>query len=277
MTCTALINGQPADSIPITNRGLHYGDGVFETIAICDGELLCFDDHLQRLQWGCERLNLPVPESSLLLAEAGRLCGSQARAVLKIIITRGEGGRGYAPPLNSVTNRLLLCYPWPDYPAVNRINGVRVRLCATRLGSNPRLAGIKHLNRLEQVLARAEWSDPDIAEGITCDTQARIIEGTMSNIFLVSGQRLRTPDLSDCGIAGTVRKHVLAMAPALGLAAEITEIRMEDLAQADELFLCNSTIGVWPVSRFEGRTFTVGPYTQQISKALIEQRIITPE
>lgn len=277
MTLATLINGQPADSVSVTNRGLHYGDGLFETIAVCDGELLCWNEHLQRLLRGCERLHLPVPESALLLAEAQSLCAESGRAVLKIIMTRGEGGRGYAPAPAANPNRLLLRYPWPDHPSVNRHDGVRVRLCATRLGSNPRLAGIKHLNRLEQVLARSEWDDPAIAEGLTCDTQARVIEGTMSNLFLVRGRRLQTPDLSECGIAGIVRKRILDMAAGLDLTAEETEIRVDDLAGADEVFLCNSIIGLWPVRRFEGVNFPVGPVTQQISRTLIEQRVITPD
>jgi 4-amino-4-deoxychorismate lyase len=277
VTQPALINGQSADSIQITDRGLHYGDGLFETIAVCDGELLCWDDHMERLQWGCGRLHLPAPPASLLFQEARQICADEARAVLKIIITRGEGGRGYAPPASVAPNRILLRYPWPDYSPGNRQSGVRIRLCASRMGGNPRLAGIKHLNRLEQVMARSEWTDPEIAEGLTCDDQARVIEGTMSNLFLVRGQQLLTPDLSDCGIAGIVRKKILAAAPALGLTAGIGEVRTDDLAHADELFLCNSVIGLWPVRQFEGRTYPVGPVTQQIRDVLIEQRIITPD
>jgi 4-amino-4-deoxychorismate lyase len=277
VTQPALINGKPADSVPITDRGLHYGDGVFETVAVCDGELLCWDEHMQRLLWGCGQLRLPAPEISQLFREARQICAGEMRAVLKIIITRGSGGRGYAPPDKPVSNRILIRYPWPEHEPENRRSGVRLRLCATRLGCNPRLAGIKHLNRLEQVMARSEWSDPEIAEGLTCDTRECVIEGTMSNVFLVRGQQLLTPDLSSCGIAGVVRNRIINLAPALGLSVGIEEIHTDDLAQADELFLCNSIIGLWPVRRFEGRTYQTGPVTQQISSTLIEQRIITPD
>src|SRR5690606_13424665 len=147
------------------------GDGVFETLAVRDGRCEFWDRHLQRLTRGCEALRLPAPRPDQLGEEAGSLVRDVRQGVLKIIVTRGSGGRGYRPSREAVPTRILMLSEWPVYPDDWHESGVAVRLCEQRLGSQPALAGIKHLNRLEQVLARMEWDDTDIAEGLLCDQQ----------------------------------------------------------------------------------------------------------
>ena len=205
---TTLINGVAATCIDAHDRGFHYGDGLFETFAVSNGEPAMWDMHMQRLLLGCQRLGFPAPDPTLLRSEALSLCAvpdAPARGVLKIIITRGGGGRGYRAPSPSAVlatggvTRMLALYPWPDYPAAFWSEGVAVRVCATRLGCNPALAGIKHLNRLEQVLARNEWDDASVAEGLMLDPQGSVIEGTMTNLFVVRNGQLLTPDVSQCG------------------------------------------------------------------------------
>ena len=193
---SCLIDGREAVAIDVRDRGLHYGDGLFETLAVAQGRPLLWRRHMQRLAAGCRRLRIPPPAAETLREEAERLCARLDRAVLKIMVTRGDGGRGYAPPPAAAGTRVLMTYPWPPYPERHRRDGVAVRVCAARLGASPGLVGLKHLNRLEQVMARAEWDDPSIAEGLMLDAAGHVIEGTMSNLFAVIGGRLVTPDLT---------------------------------------------------------------------------------
>lgn len=270
-----LINGQTSESLSVHDRGLHYGDGLFETLAVQDGTPLCWDKHYQRLARGCERLQLDCPPPDLLFGEGRQLVGNSPLVVLKVIITRGEGGRGYRfPETGTPVTRILGVFPWPDHPQTNRTKGVTLRMCRTRLGKNPVMAGMKHLNRLEQVLARSEWDNPDVAEGIMQDTDDNIIEGTMSNIFIINGNKLLTPDLTHCGIAGVVRECILALAPDIGFKTKIKNVSEADLYTAGEIFVCNSVIGLWPVSAIEGHKFTPGPGTGRIHNELVSRRII---
>jgi len=270
---SVLINGASSEHISVADRGLHYGDGVFETLAVDAGAPLLWEAHLQRLLNGCERLGIPAPDVAVLAHEATQLCAGQARAVLKIIVTRGPSARGYAPPRSANPTRILSCSPWPDHPAAHARHGVAVRWCATPLARQPRLAGIKHLNRLEQVLARAECAASE-AEGLMCDTDGFAIEGTMSNLFIVSGDTLITPDLSQSGVAGVLRAQVLAVARDCGLDCREAWLRPAEVEAAKELFLTNSIIGLWPVNRLGTRTYPIGEITQTLQAALAAARAI---
>lgn len=268
-----LINGKPGDSVSVQDRGLHYGDGVFETIAVYQDKLLCWDKHYERLKQGCKRLDIACPDQQLLFDEARKLI-SETKAVIKIIVTRGAGGRGYNPHGDSNPVRIVACYPWPDYPDKLAIDGIKARFCSLRLAGNPELAGIKHLNRLEQVMARNEWNDTEISEGLMMDQDGNIIEGTMSNIFIINQRKLVTPDLSRCGIHGIVRQCIIEMAPELDMTVEIRNIKQHELSGADEVFLCNSTFGVWPVREIDGMQLNTGPHTQMIREKLIRHGYI---
>lgn len=261
-----LINGKPADAIDALDRGFQYGDGLFETVAVVDGNPCLWQRHMARLQQGCERLGIAPPDADRLLAEAVQVIGEHARTVLKIIITRGVGGRGYRPPLDAVPLQILYTTPWPDHPAEASRQGVMARICSTRLGHNPLLAGIKHLNRLEQVMAQAEWQDSAVAEGLMLDSTGQVIEGTMSNLFVLRQGRLLTPDLSRCGTAGVMRGLILDLVSGLGIAVAIEDISLEDIWEADALFLCNSLAGIWPVHTLGEREYSV----EAIPPALVE-------
>ena len=275
MIINILINGKVQDSLSAQDRGLQYGDGVFETIAVADAVPLCLEEHFCRLQEGCERLSMPAPALPALRAEVARVAGGSPRAALKIILTRGVGGRGYAAPAEPRPNRIIMRYPWPGYPPENATTGVTLRFCRQRYGINPALAGIKHLNRLEQILARREWQDQAIAEGLVMDMDDNVIEGTMSNLFMVKNNELLTPDLSGCGIRGVIRQKIIDLAARLDLAVREQTIPAALLYRADELFLCNSLIGVWPVRRIEEQPFKPGAITRHIRQALIEENAIT--
>jgi len=269
-----LINGIDTDHLSVQDRALHYGDGVFETLAVRHGEPLCWARHMDRLKTGCQRLSMPCPDQSQLHGEARRVSQRLPHGVLKLMVTRGVGGRGYRPPETANPTRVVISYPWPEYPRGRTLQGVSVRICDTRLARNPALAGIKHLNRLEQVLARAEWTDPDIAEGLMLDTGGQVIEGTMSNLFMVREQRLLTPALGSAGIAGIMRALIMESAEPMGLEVTEASLSLDDLASADELFLCNSIFGVWPIRRLSGEHYAIGPLSLRMGERLAAMGVI---
>lgn len=258
------IDGLAADTLPVTDRGLHYGDGLFETMPVVDARIPLLDMHLQRLKEGCARLGFAAPDEQVLRDELARAAAGQARAVLKLMVTRGGGGRGYRPPAAPEVRRILLRYPWPDYPERWRSEGVDLWICATRLGSNNLLAGLKHLNRLEQVLARNEWGENDrIQEGLMLDGEGTVIEGTMTNLFCSPAEGLLlTPDLSRAGVSGVMRRHLLQQASQADIPVEVRRLTLEELLGQREVFVCNSIIGVWPVRRVGQREYSLGPLTR---------------
>lgn len=252
-----LVNGVSASQIDCLDRGLQYGDGLFETLAANDGKPFMWEQHARRLREGCARLGIPMPDSNQLYREVLQESAPTGRCVIKVIVTRGAGGRGYAAPIAAKPNRIVIAFPWPDYRNDRHADGVTAGFCDTRLGANPALAGLKHLNRLEQVLARSECVTRDIDEGIMLDTHGRVVEGVMTNIFLVNGDQLSTPDLSECGIAGVVRSAAIELAPSFGFSVEVKHLMPHDVLQADAVFLTNSIIGYWPVRMLQARIYDV--------------------
>lgn len=267
-----LVNGEVCDSVLASDRGLHYGDGVYETIACKDGQLQHWDRHQQRLIVGCYRLKLPIPDIKKLETEVNQVMEGQEQAVVKVIITRGGGGRGYKSPEKTRTTRIVACYPYPDYPEDYWAEGVRVRLCETPLGMNPVLAGIKHCNRLEQILARNEWQDTDIPEGIMLDQQQNVIEGTMSNIFIARSGGLITPALTYCGVEGVMRDVVMDECKQHKIPLRVDTVSLEDIINAEEVFLTNSVIGIWPVKQFDEQDYAKGSITKLLMESLVIYR-----
>lgn len=257
------VDGRPAAELPLGDRGLAYGDGLFETLVVHRGRPGLLEDHLQRLHAGCKRLGIPYQEQRIT-EELLTFCEALGEGVAKLIVTRGDGLRGYAPPVESQPRRLLLGSPLPVYPVEHVEQGIELFPCSVRLAEQPRLAGLKHLNRLEQVLARAEWQHSRYAEGLLRDQSGRIIEGVFSNLFLVREDRLLTPSLERCGVAGVMRGALLREAAALGIQCEIRDLSYDELLAAQEIFLCNSVYGVWPVRRLETRVWLPGPLTRKL-------------
>lgn len=265
---STLINGQETEQISVLDRGFQYGDGLFESMLVLAGRSRQWRRHMARLAEGCGRLGIPMPDQATLETEAERLCSGVTGGVLKLTVTRGVGGRGYAMAGSVSPTRVLALFPMPAYPESHWTKGVNVRICETRLGENPLLAGIKHLNRLEQVLARAEWDNPDISEGLMLDNNNNVIEGTMSNLFCVQDGVLLTPELSRCGVKGITRDRILSAAGKMNIAVKETQLNIEDLNNAQELFLSNSLISIWPVKQLEHHEYSVGPMTKQLMSAL---------
>lgn len=266
-----LVNGKFEPTVSVGDRGLHYGDGLFETLAVVEGKPCLWARHMKRLLRGCNRLGIPEPNPEQLIEEGLKAIARSSRGVLKLIITRGAGGRGYLPPANVEATRIIQFSAWPEYPSDLLSQGVRVRLCETRLGATPSLAGLKTLNRLEQVLARSEWDSPEFLEGVVRDTAGRVIEGTMSNLFLVAGGGLRTPDLSRCGIAGVMRELIMEIGESLGISTTQEDLTLDDIRQADGMFLSNSLIGIWPVREFMGVAYNPAVVPSPLVTAVMDR------
>lgn len=248
------VNGVLGAQVSPLDRGFAYGDGVFETCKILHGKIPLWQLHKERLLKSCEKLFIPV-SIDLVEAQFANLIASLAakdtkHAVVKITVTRGQGGRGYRAPESVSPTIVIGVFPEASYPHSYFSEGVTVKLCNQRLSCNPGLAGLKHLNRLEQILARAEWQDDAIAEGVLLDTQGNLIEAVFSNIFLIKNDELFTPDLSESGVAGVMRRFIIeTLAPQTSLKTHIQKLGLKDLTGADAVFLSNSLYGIWPVRK----------------------------
>lgn len=258
-----LVNGHSTGVDP-ADRGLAYGDGLFETMASRDGRIRWLDLHLDRLEEGCRRLEIPPPSRALLARELAEHSPKQGRAVVKLIVTRGSGARGYLPPEPATPTRVLAISSWPDYPAANYRTGIAVHVCHLRLGDSPALAGIKHLGRLEQVLAQLELRGHAVQQGLLLDTSDRVVGGTSSNLFAVLAGELATPTLARCGIKGVMRRAVLEAARTLGIRAVERDLTLAELSAADELFVTNALFGIWPIADVDGRRFVAGATTRRL-------------
>lgn len=263
------VNGRAGGALSPAERGLHYGDGLFETIACVAGRPRFLDLHLERLARGCARLGIAGPSPEELRREILAVAAGAGRAIVKVLLTRGPGAaRGYRTTGAEQPTRLTLRYRWEEEDPRLATEGVRVRTAALRLAESPALAGLKHLNRLEQVLARREWSDADIAEALMFSSGGKLISGVMSNVFLVAGAKLRTPRLDRCGVAGIMRQVVLREAARLGIACEEAPLEAADLARASELFLTSAVIGLRPVRSLDGRACGAGAVTRELQRHL---------
>jgi len=261
----SLVNGVPGRVDP-RDRGLAYGDGLFETMACRGGRIRWLEHHLDRLMLGCGRLAIPADRDALR-AEIESHCPPGV-AVVKLIVTRGPGARGYRIPQAPEPTRILSISPWPHLPAADYTDGITLRTCALRLGENPQLAGLKHLCRLEQVLAQMELEGTDAREGLVRSSGGHVVGGISCNVFGVQGRRLLTPRIARCGVRGVMRRVVLEHAAAVGLEPIETDLMPHDLLRCDELFVTNAVFGIKPVSALDGHSFPVGAATRALIDAI---------
>lgn len=257
------IDGRPVAGAAPLDRGLEFGDGLFETIAVVAGRPRLVERHLARLAAGCGRLGIAPPDAAALAGEVAAAAAVPDAGLVKVVVTRGTGGTGYAA-VATPPRRYVLAAAARARPAAWWTDGVAVRRCALRLSEQPALAGLKHLNRLEQVLARREWADPAIAEGLLSDSHGRVVCGTMTNVFLAIGPRLVTPAVTRCGVAGVMRGAVLDALAGEGAAVEVRDVAWDEVAGASEAFLTNALVGAWPVRALDGRSLAPGPWARRV-------------
>jgi 4-amino-4-deoxychorismate lyase len=249
-----LINGEAQTLWSVHDRGLQYGDGLFETLTCVGGRLRWFERHLTRLALGCERLGMAAPDGARLRAEAQSLLGAAPRALVKIIMTRGIAtGRGYRPSGEEQPTRIVSVYDESASGAAE----FRVGLSAVPLGLNPKLAGLKHLNRLEQVLAQREALSHGWQEALMRSSAGEVVCGSMSNLFVCRDGEWLTAPVTHCGVAGVMRELVLEVAPRAGVAVRITPLSERDVEAATALFVTNVRLGLQPVHWYQGRALAV--------------------
>ncbi len=265
-----LVNGENSDKISVTDRGLQFGDGVFETIRVFEGRAIWWQSHLSRLLEGCRHLHFThLPNTERLQQEADFLISTCASGVLKIIITRGCSNSGYATSDSLQPNRILSLTPGLRHHSKAE-QGIHLGICQQRLANGKLLAGVKHLNRLEQVLGRLQCQQKGWDEGVMLDYRDRVIEGSMSNLFIWHDEHLLTPSLENAGIRGLCRKKVIDMSEKAGIKLSRSTLKLEDLTAASAMFVTNSLIGIWPVAKFNNQALTINDSTRQLQRVLEE-------
>ncbi|MDH3621145.1 MAG: aminodeoxychorismate lyase [Gammaproteobacteria bacterium] len=254
-------------SLDPANRGFQYGDGLFETIAIRGGKPRLWQSHLERLVKGCERLGLETTPDSLECVLDSALSGCEqdtSYCIAKIIVTAASGVRGYGRSAPSPGEIYVGVFPaTPRDKNVYR-DGVDTMLCETRLATGSPVAGLKTINRIEQVLASSECRAAGLFEGFTRDADDRLICGTISNVFIVTNNRIRTPSLDRCGVEGTMRRLVIDLLNDQGTGVEVCDLAEDDLAAADEVFITNSQMGAVPVRRCGDYEWDIGSTTHRV-------------
>ena len=270
-------NGEPVEALTIDDRSVQYGDGLFETIAIRRGKTRLIDLHMRRLARGCERLGIVMPETDKLqqdLADAMRESHELAAyCVAKIIVSSGTCRRGYGRSASVTPTVLIGVFPARPVAAGEYRNGVDTILCETRLATGSPTAGLKTLNRIEQVLGRSECLAAGTFEGLMLDAEDRLICGTMSNVFIVSRQRVKTPALRRCGVEGVMRQFAIDCLRSDGVDVEECDITIDDCKAADELFLTNSQFGALPVSHVGDTAWKTGEVTRLVLNTLARNGI----
>lgn len=242
----------PDASVPVTSRGLAYGDGLFETIAVRDGRLTFWERHLTRLTRGCERLGFMPPDPLDAEQTVHAAKGCQTECIVKLFAVRASGGRGYRPAIDANAELYAYSSHLPPSDVEAEQDGVDLRILPVRLARTPAVAGLKHLNRLEQVLASATLGD--FREGLLLDSHARLVEGTRTNLLIVRDGVLLTPRLCEAGVAGVLRDAILDWASESGTPSKECDLFPFDLTQGDEAMVVNSVLGIWPV-----RQVVIGP------------------
>jgi 4-amino-4-deoxychorismate lyase len=266
---STLINGSFNGVISALDRGFSYGDGVFRTIKVVQGLPEHWPVHYQTLVKDCSAIGIVCPSADDLINDFKQLFSiDESVAVAKIIVTRGEGERGYNPPAVTHPMRVMIKSKLPNYPQANFDDGVALHLCETRIAHQPRLAGVKHLNRLENVLARMEWQDPLVADGVMLDVVGNVIECTAANIFARYGNLLITPKLDQCGVAGITRHQILNRAMHLKLQTAVETFDLNKLLAADEIIICNSLFGAWQVRQFNHQHWKKQTLASHLREAL---------
>lgn len=264
-----LINGSFHGVISAQDRGLAYGDGVFRTIKVTNGLPEHWPMHYQTLVRDCGAIGIVCPSAETFINDFELLATVEDDvSVVKIIVTRGEGERGYKPPSITTPMRVMIKTSFPDYPEHYFTEGIQLHLCDTRISYQPKLAGVKHLNRLENVLARMEWHEPALAEGLMLDIDDNVIECTAANVFARFGDMLITPSLKKCGVAGITRQRILSHAETLKLKAKTEEMQLEKLLTADEVLICNSLFGVWQVRQLTHKKWAKQTLANQLREVM---------
>lgn len=248
-----LVNGIEQNHIDIENRGLAYGDGLFTTAKIFNGNIQYLSAHIKRLFIGCEKLGITPPSQSALIKQLTDVANKYSLAVLKVMITANSGGRGYARAKDIGHDLIIMVHEHPCHYDEMARTGIKLGVSKQHMGLNPMLAGLKHLNRLEQVLLREELSTRSEDDLIVTNINHEVIEATSANLFFYLDNKLHTPDLSQSGVNGIMRQTILQHYPE----TIVKPFTLYDLAKVQAMFICNCVMGIIPVTDFNGRELPI--------------------
>jgi 4-amino-4-deoxychorismate lyase len=267
MTPVILIDGKKQSKASIFNRNTQFGDGLFETCLVENKKLLFWSNHFERMKLGCDRLKISMIDETLWLSDIKKAFSLMKidNCIVKLVLSRGESLRGYSYKDNIRPIRITIV---SELKKNNQDKGFSLEFCNSGYNSNPKLAGIKHCNRLEQVIARAGIK---VDDGIMLDENENVVSVTQGNIFCIQGNRLITPNLDKCGIEGTRRAVILKIAVDLGFDINIKNLSVAELLRSDEVFISNSIQGVGPVNQIEDFAYSKHKITEIISEALKEK------
>ena len=281
----SLINGIASDYLTINDRSIHYGDGLFETILCHNSKLYYWSQHFQRLQTSAEKLKIVCPQEQLLLDDIAKLldknesgANSEVACAIKIIVSRGAGERGYQFSKNTAASRMVLLSALEAGHSSllsNQLLSGELFICQQQVSINKNLAGIKHLNRLENVLARNEWNDKakkNIIDGLMLNASQHVIEGTMSNLFAIKDKQLFTPSLSLSGINGVMRGVIIELAGKSNIKTSAINLTLDDLSSMDELFISNSLIAMKVVTKLGDTVYKDQAVTNMIFTELLNNK-----
>lgn len=261
-----LQDGAPCATPVAHSRALHYGDGVFRTMLCRDGAPVDWPLHRDKLFDDCAALRLDPPTEDDMLGDLRRLAAGHRTAVLKIVVARRAGARGYRPS-GRAAERWVFVHPAPAVRAADYRSGIVASVSDVILGEQALLAGVKHLNRLDQILASDGWAD-EVAEALMRRADGALICGTRSNLFVVRDGVLLTPELDRCGVAGIMRRKILDCAQRMNIPTRRTDIGLPELLSAAEAFVCNAVIGIWPLRQLQARQWAApGAATRKLMLA----------
>ena len=263
MDSIAIINGKEQSNISIFNRNFQYGDGLFETCVVNNNQILFWEKHLSRLDIGCRKLKIKNIEEEIWLKDIKKALSltSKKNCVLKLILSRGNSQRGYSYPDDILQVRVVIVSEMKNVQAKESFS---LEYASSGYHSNPNLAGIKHCNRIEKILARSSLKRD---EAIMLDENQNIISVTQGNIYFIFGQSLVTPKLDRCGVIGSRRSLILELAESIELNVEEGNVSMNDAKKADEAFISNSIMGIQSVNSIEEYQLPKKMITEQIKIA----------
>jgi len=262
------VNGVLQQTIGLSDRSFQYGDGCFTTMLTVEGMIEHFPLHKERVDACLSALSISPVDWELVTSWLEQAVLKQGKAGVKLHVSRGEGGRGYSGQSVVSPNITISTFTYPEhYHQITR-DGISLGVCQQRLGLSPLLAGHKHNNRLEQILLKAELDSQGLLDGVALDIEGNVVETTMANLFWVVDGELFTPDLSLSGVSGVMRKVVLGYALENKLTVNIGRYPLAHLENADEVFICNSILGVAPVIKLRQQTFEIGSLTKSLQGTL---------
>ena len=261
-----LVNGEWSSVISIADRSFQYGDGCFTTMLTQKDRIVHWIAHMERMNSCLDVLHIPRPDWEQVEEWLEQVNTGEDKGGLKLLITRGEGGRGYSPSQVGKPNIVISRFEFPLHYHNWVQVGIELGVCQTPLGHNPLLAGHKHNNRLEQVLLKSEMERQAKVDGIAFDIDGYVIETTMANIFWFTDNTLYTPLLDRAGVNGVIRRKILEWALKENITVHTDRFRLDALLCAEEIFICNSILGVAPVHTIESNSYKIGMFTRHIQE-----------